>query len=154
MAMKKLFLTSIATLFLVTGTAHATEDGCAVVLKTPDGFLNVRAQANARSHILKRLRPGQVIYTDTAGGDGDEKRYWTHVYLEYARPRPRWGWVRNRFIIEINCDDLIAPTTSIWGFGSPPLPPKSDRPTDPFQGMPSTPIPLAQVVVQVVVVVM
>jgi hypothetical protein len=36
--MKKTFLISVAALFLAMGTTQATEDGCAVVKKTPDGF--------------------------------------------------------------------------------------------------------------------
>jgi hypothetical protein len=40
--MKKTFLTGIAALLLTTGTAHAAYDECAVVLKTPDGFLALR----------------------------------------------------------------------------------------------------------------
>jgi len=89
------YLLAIATLLLATGTAHTTEDGCAVVLRTRDGFLNVRAQANAHSRILKRFKPGEIILTDNAGG-GDSK--WTHVYLGSGQ---RWGWVRNHFILDV-----------------------------------------------------
>jgi hypothetical protein len=39
--MKKLLLTSIPVLSLATGTAHATEDFCIVVTKTPDGFCGI-----------------------------------------------------------------------------------------------------------------
>src|SRR5262249_10265488 len=101
--MKKLLLTGIAALFQATGAAHATEDGCAVVLKTPDGFLNVRAKPRMGSRILKRFKPGEIIGTDTAGGGGD----WVHVYVA-PRPRPQnplWGWVYHRFIIDVDCED-------------------------------------------------
>jgi hypothetical protein len=53
--MKKLLLTSIAALFLVTGAALATgPDNCAVVSKTPDGFLNVREAPTMKSKIIAK----------------------------------------------------------------------------------------------------
>ena len=84
--------------------AHATEDGCAVVLKTPDGFLNVRAKPKMGSRILKRLKPGETILDDSA--QGDEKGNWVHVYVRPGRPNPIWGWVYHRFIVEVDCDEL------------------------------------------------
>jgi len=99
--MKKLLLAGIATLFLATGAAHATADGCAVVLKTPDGFLNVRAKPNGRSRILKRLKPGEIVGTDSVDGT----LLWERVYDVFpGKPYPNYGWVRNRFIIDVNCD--------------------------------------------------
>jgi len=54
----KLFLTSIATLFLATGAAHATgPDDCAVVVQTRDGFLNVREAPTMKSKIIAKLHP-------------------------------------------------------------------------------------------------
>jgi hypothetical protein len=63
--MKKLFLTGIAALFLATGVAHATSDGCAVVLRTPDGFLNLRAEPSMKARIVARLKPGEILYDDS-----------------------------------------------------------------------------------------
>jgi hypothetical protein len=80
--------------------AHASADGCAVVLRTPDGFLNVRAKPKMGSRILKRLNPGEIIGTDIRGGD---EYHWERVYLG-----PTWkdrGWVYRRFIIDVNCED-------------------------------------------------
>jgi|SRR6516164_1420354 hypothetical protein len=88
--------------------AHATEDGCAVVLKTPDGFLNVRAKPKMGSRILKRVKPGETIGFDTAGGEGDDKDEWVHVYIP---ERNLWGWVYYRFIVGVDCEQLDALTT-------------------------------------------
>ena len=106
--MKKLFLSGVAALFLATGTAHATEDGCAVVLKTPDGFLNVRAEPKMGSRILKRFKPGEIIMTDSV--PGDDKGNWVHVYVrnQGKTQNPLWGWVYYRFIIETG--DECAPS--------------------------------------------
>jgi hypothetical protein len=109
----KLLLTGIAVLFLATGTAHATADGCSVVLKTPDGFLNVRAEPRMGSRILKRLKPGEIIMTDILGGD---EHHWERVYL--GPTWKDWGWVYYRFIIDVDCDSLTARTTD-EGMGPP-----------------------------------
>jgi hypothetical protein len=81
--MKKLFLSGIAALFLATGAAHATADGCAVVLKTSDGFLNLRKDPSMKARIIARLKPGAIIYiTDLACpplSHCDNKGEWTHV---------------------------------------------------------------------------
>jgi hypothetical protein len=59
--MKKLLLTGIAALFLATGAAHATgADECAIVKKTRDGFLNVRAAPTNCSGVRVELLKFQV----------------------------------------------------------------------------------------------
>ena len=98
--MKKTLLTGIVALLLATGTAHATEDGCAVVLKTPDGFLNVRTEPNARSRILKRFKPGEIIGTDIVSED----RRWERTWFERKGGSFVRGWVRNRFILNVECE--------------------------------------------------
>src|SRR5215470_12344393 len=66
--MKKLFLTSIAALFLTTGAAqheaYALADGpaCAMVRRTPDGFLNLRKDFSMSGKIIAKLRPGDQLY--------------------------------------------------------------------------------------------
>jgi len=81
--MRKTLLTGIAALFLATGAAHATADGCAVVLRTPDGFLNLRKDPSMRARIVARLKPGQIIYIDDLAcypmSHCDNKGEWTHV---------------------------------------------------------------------------
>jgi hypothetical protein len=79
----KLLLSGIAALFLATGAAHATADGCAVVLKTPDGFLNLRKAPSMKARIVARLIPGAIIYTTDLAcprlSHCDNEGEWTHV---------------------------------------------------------------------------
>src|SRR5262249_23675088 len=82
--------------------AHATADGCAVVLKTPDGFLNVRSQPTVKSRILKRFKPGEIIDTDLISEDFRWERVWVSRKKD---GNPLWGWVRNRFIIGVDCEE-------------------------------------------------
>ena len=49
---------------LPTG-AHGTEDFCAVVLKTPDGFLALREGPGTRFKVKTRLYRGDVLFADT-----------------------------------------------------------------------------------------
>jgi len=104
--MKKFLIALAMTVALVATQAHATADGCSVVLRTPDGFLNVRAKPNARSRILKRLKPGEIILTDTARREDSGPPYrWDHTYVSQIAPgRPLWGWVRNRYIVNLDAD--------------------------------------------------
>jgi hypothetical protein len=112
----RVLITSIAALFLATGAAHATADGCAVVLKTPDGFLNLRKDPSMRARIVARLKTGQIVYVDDLVCDPmahcDNEGGWTHVIdvpasrecatkylgdrlsnqLDYERCLKRIGW--------------------------------------------------------------
>jgi hypothetical protein len=65
--MKNLFLTGAAALFLATGTAHATEDFCVEVTKTPDGFLALREGPGTQFKMIAKLKPGYPLDADTAG---------------------------------------------------------------------------------------
>jgi hypothetical protein len=58
--MKRLLLTSIAALFLATGTAHA--DKCATVLKTNDGFLALRDEPSVRAKLLLKLKKDEELW--------------------------------------------------------------------------------------------
>jgi hypothetical protein len=40
---------AVILLFCLVRSVNATEDGCAVVLKTPDGFLNLRKAPTTKS---------------------------------------------------------------------------------------------------------
>jgi hypothetical protein len=107
--MKKLLLSSIAALFLATGTAHATWDVCRVVLRTPDGFLNVREKPTMRSKVIARLKPGQWF----RGSNSNEGHSgWTQIefigdqeIFVGKRLFPK-GWVGSRFVVEVRCDEL------------------------------------------------
>ena len=113
--MKKLFLTSIAVLFLATGTAqheaHALADGpaCAMVRRTPDGFLNLREAFSMSGKIIAKLRPGDRIYVtatelgiNTLGDWVQVDGVWRLDGNDISKP---WhsGWVARRFIRETKC---------------------------------------------------
>ena len=60
-AMKLLSLIAGTALLASTSGANAYADGCAIVLKTPDGFLNLRKAPKMDSKIVGRLKPGQEV---------------------------------------------------------------------------------------------
>ena len=111
--MKTKLLFATAVLALVGTNAHATADACAVVLKTPDGFLALREGPSTRFKIVHKLKRGDFLYVDTAQcGNGVCSRQWTHVTsvprfdgrLEEARTFTK-GWVANRFVEWFLCPD-------------------------------------------------
>jgi hypothetical protein len=73
------------TLAALSTGAQATEDFCAVVLKTPDGFLALREGPGAQFRVKARLRQGDVLFADTRTcvidhpDICDETRKWTYV---------------------------------------------------------------------------
>jgi hypothetical protein len=109
--MKAAITAGIAALFLATGTTatHATWDICAVVLRTPDGFLNLREKPTMKSKVLVRLKPGQWF----RGSNSNEGHSgWTQVefigdqeIFVGKRLFPK-GWVGSRFIVHVRCDEL------------------------------------------------
>ena len=66
--MKKLLLAGCAALFLATGAAqheaYALADGpaCAMMRRTPDGFLNLRKDFSMSGKVIEKLRPGDRLY--------------------------------------------------------------------------------------------
>jgi hypothetical protein len=105
--MKKLFLTGIAVLFLATGTAHATgPDNCAVVSKTPDGFLNVREAPTMKSKIIAKIHPADLVYADAYEcgiTDDCDIKNWTHIASVLRssgpnKPQALRGWVATKFL--------------------------------------------------------
>jgi hypothetical protein len=103
-------------LVVVPQTANATADGCAVVLKTSDGFLNVRKAPTANAEIVAKLKQGDVLDVDTAQCETradlsicSEGKGWTHVT---SIPRldgkqstaPTQGWVRDRYVKWFTCN--------------------------------------------------
>ncbi len=105
--MKKLLLASIAALFLATGTAHATgPDYCAVVSKTPDGFLNVRKAPTMKSEIIAKIHPGDLVHADAyecSITDDCEIKNWTHIASVSRssgpnKPQALRGWVGTKFL--------------------------------------------------------
>jgi hypothetical protein len=53
------------TLCLASIGVNATEDGCAVVLKAPDGFLALREGPGIDFPVIAKLSPGTFLYIDT-----------------------------------------------------------------------------------------
>jgi hypothetical protein len=62
--MKRLFLIAAALLALTSVTSATGPDDCAVVSKTPDGFLNVRKAPTMKSEIIVKIHPGDLVYAD------------------------------------------------------------------------------------------
>jgi hypothetical protein len=107
----------LALLFIaaVPQIANAIADGCAVVLKTPDGFLNLRQGPATNFRIIAKLYQGDVLHTascEIAGGevicDGTDK--WTHVTsvprLDGDSTKSRtFGWVSNKYVQWFHCPD-------------------------------------------------
>src|SRR5262249_27439350 len=62
--MKASLLIATALAASVPSAADATADGCAVVMRTPDGFLNLRKLPTADSAVVARLFPGAMLDID------------------------------------------------------------------------------------------
>ena len=102
-------------LVMVSQGANATADGCAVVLKTPDGFLNLRKAPTTSAEIVAKLKQGDVLNVDTAQCEtrGDlsvcsKGTRWTHVTsvprLDGKSSTLTQGWVRDRYVQWFSCD--------------------------------------------------
>jgi hypothetical protein len=61
--------------------AHATEDFCITVTKTPDGFLALREGPATQFKMIAKLKPGFPLDADTGGGFGK----WTRVWIAARR---------------------------------------------------------------------
>ena len=110
----------IATIALIVAlsprTAFATQDACAVVTRTPDGFLNLRSGPGANFEILAELYPGDRLWVDKARcqtfGDTnacDTARRWTHVTSVRRMDATRSngftrGWVSSRYVVWFACE--------------------------------------------------
>jgi hypothetical protein len=94
-------------------SAHATEDFCAVVLKTPDGFLALRDGPGTRFNLRAKLKQGDVLLADTRScvidhpDTCDEKREWTYVYSvrHEGKEVKVQGWVTRRFTQDFVCPE-------------------------------------------------
>ena len=110
-------ITAAYVLMLVVApqTANATADGCAVVLQTPDGFLNVRKAPTANAEIVAKLKRGDLLDVDTAQCETradlsicSEGTSWTHVtsirrLVGKQSTAPTQGWVRDRYLKWFTC---------------------------------------------------
>ena len=96
--MKLLFLIATALLALTSG-ANAYADGCAIVLRTPDGFLNLRKAPKMGSKIVGRLKPGQEI--EIAG----ETMAMEWALVSIGVHKVTNGWASTRFLRSVDCDE-------------------------------------------------
>jgi hypothetical protein len=130
--MKKALLTGIAVLLLATGTTHATEDFCAVVLKppakvvrdkqyNPDAWLAIRDGPGMQFMVMGKLREGDFLNASTGGVCKelnrkeicDNKREWVHVIGiprfdgsgEKTYKDYSRGWVRSKYIQTFLCEE-------------------------------------------------
>jgi hypothetical protein len=99
----RFLLTGVAALLMAI-SAHTTEnpDMCAVVLKTPDGFLALRTKPEPKSKMMSKLFPGQVLRVDI-----DKYRSKNWIYVEgLVENSERWymdGWVYSKYIQSFVC---------------------------------------------------
>ena len=96
--MKRLFLIATALLALTSG-ANAYADGCAVVLRTPDGFLNLRKAPKMGSKIVGRLKPGELI---TIAGETMVTKW---ALVSIGDRKITNGWASTRYLKSVDCDD-------------------------------------------------
>ena len=114
--MKTVFLAGTTALFggALAFPALATEIGCAVVLKTPDGFLNIREGPGTQFKVVGKLNRGDFLYvgSEQCWEDRctDDQRSWTHLVDVLSPEKPRLeksnpGWILSRFIQWTYCPE-------------------------------------------------
>jgi hypothetical protein len=81
-------LTAAALIAALTAPAAATTESCAIVRKTPDGFLNMRYQPKMGAVIVGRLKPGEHVLVH------DETVPPQALYDETVPPQSRGKWAR------------------------------------------------------------
>jgi hypothetical protein len=116
MKMKKILMVTAA--LLCATAANATADGCGVVTKTPDGFLNVREFPLMGTKIVDRLKPGAFVTADTAQCENTKTTQvctndasWTRVRYWMGGPNSddvTSGWVASRYLKTIKCPEECA----------------------------------------------
>ena len=97
--------------------ANAAVSGCAVVQKTPDGFLYLH-KAPTNSEVVTRLKQGDFLFVDTArcetaGSlsicDKGNPRRWTHVTsvrrIDKGHRTSTRGWIRDQYVQWVRCEE-------------------------------------------------
>jgi SH3-like domain-containing protein len=96
----------------------ATADGCAIVRKISDGFLNLRQSPTMKALAIAKLKPGWMLSIDDAqceqngaisicGTNGE----WTHINAMWPIDEGpdggtfTKGWVATRYIKFLECPD-------------------------------------------------
>jgi hypothetical protein len=91
-------LTAAALIAALTVPAVATTESCAIVRKTPDGFLNMRYQPKMGAVIVGRLKPGEhvLVHDETVPPQAlyDETVPPQALYDETVPPQSRGKWAR------------------------------------------------------------
>src|SRR5262245_50986564 len=107
--MNKMLLAGAALLAMSMST-HATESYCAVVLKTRDGWLNLRDGPGTNFKVVTKLYEGDLIDVNTvecielSGGKmACGKHEWTFVFHVPRIGGDIGGWVRNKYIQSFAC---------------------------------------------------
>ena len=79
----KVAILSTFALFYSASLTLATETGCAIVLKTSDGFLNLREGPGTQFRVIAKLNRDDFLYVGTeqcyAGHCTDERHSWTRL---------------------------------------------------------------------------
>ena len=79
----KVAILSTFALFYSASLTLATETGCAIVLKTSDGFLNLREGPGTQFRVIAKLNRDDFLYVGTeqcyAGRCTDERHSWTRL---------------------------------------------------------------------------
>jgi hypothetical protein len=99
-------LMAVCVLIASFASAHATEDFCVRVKKTPDGFLAVRAKPTIHSVLLEHVNEGMFLNADTRGiYDHPE---WTHVWATVDEAGMHDGWVATKYVEVVpKCPDAV-----------------------------------------------
>jgi hypothetical protein len=101
-----------AVLAALVSTANATVNNCAVVLKTPDGFLNVRDAPGMKSTVIGRLKPGDLV---SLPHEGRERNGFVFIDGKQVR-KPGWA-----SLLYLRTADCAAAQTKTAAIGSEPV---------------------------------
>ncbi len=109
---------SLAILAFSSQPTYASDETCAIVIDTPDGFLSVREKPDTSSKRVSRARPGQVLIID-----GHESNWAIVVGERRANQKARFGnrtplngYVHQRYLRWIDCEkvDYVQPSKYPW----------------------------------------
>ena len=105
----KIFVAAIvAALTGIFSPAHAAYNECAVVLKTPDGFLALRDKPTANSKRILKLHRGDVVEVDKSVKKGSPQWTWVSKQIDgiIEETLPfKSGFVSSRYIQRFQCPD-------------------------------------------------
>jgi hypothetical protein len=99
-AQMRIRLTSalVGALCLLGAGAAQADDQCAVVLRTPDGFLALREKPTVQSKMIAKLLQGDVLVTEN-----EHTGTWSHVLIVTPYSGDTRGWVSRWYIQEVEC---------------------------------------------------